>query len=159
MYGNTPGERSAEGQITSFTTKYRRDIYLWLYLTPRPPSSVRVPESGKLLFVDMWILGFGIWNTGHCDGNGLAGQFWRMESARSSPPLSKNLESSTWNPESTAWNPESKIILNSIHTWCLGTVPKYGTRWVIVWTHPFFKVVPQEFGYGAWARVEPTPFL
>ena len=52
MYGNTPGERSSEGQITSFTTKYRRDIYLWLYLTP-PLLRFRNPGNFCL-----WICGF-----------------------------------------------------------------------------------------------------
>ena len=27
----------------------------------------------------------------------------------------------------------------SLHTWCPDTVPKYGTRWVLMWIHPFFK--------------------
>ena len=29
--------------------------------------------------------------------------------------------------------------LGSIHTWCTGTVPKYGTQWARMWTHLFFR--------------------
>ena len=29
--------------------------------------------------------------------------------------------------------------LSSVHTWYPGTVPEYGTRWALTWTHPSFK--------------------
>ena len=46
------------------------------------------------------------------------------------------------------------IHLGSVHTWCEGTMPKYGTRWVLMWTHPFFQAPTLEFGHGAGARVQ-----
>ena len=56
--------------------------------------------------------------------------FWKKEYSSRNPestvdcnresisqlPLTKNLESSIWNPESKAWNPESQTVLDSI-TW------------------------------------------
>ena len=62
MYGRTPGERSSEGQITSFTTKYRRDIYL-----PVPTPSVRdsgIRETFVCGYVD-----FGLWNPEYSSGS------------------------------------------------------------------------------------------
>ena len=37
----------------------------------------------------------------------------------------------------------------SVHTWCEGTTPAYGTRWVLMWTHSFFKLPMLKFGHGA----------
>ena len=66
--------------------------------------------SGKILLVELGILGFGIWNTAQGiwnpinDWNSESKFYWQI------------LESGTWNLESTVWNPESKTVLDSL-TW------------------------------------------
>ena len=32
---------------------------------------------------------------------------------------------------------KGSLLYGRVHTWCLGTVPKYDTRWALMWTHPF----------------------
>ena len=160
MYGNTPGERSSEGQITSFTTKYRRDIYLWLYLTPPPPPLLCKGSGIRETFVCGYV-DFGIWNLKYRS-------LWREWSGRSvltngkCPKFTATVkESGIEYLESGIYSVESRIqdyLKQHSHL-----VPGHGAQIRYSLGNsvntPFFKVVPQEFGYGAWARVEPTPFL
>ena len=57
----------------------------------------------------------GFWKTEYSSRNPESTDDCNRESI-SRLPLTKNLESSIWNPESTAWNPESQTVLDSI-TW------------------------------------------
>ena len=47
-----------------------------------------------------------------------------------------------------------RVFYGSVHAWCRGTVPKYNTRWVLMWTQPFFKYPWHSAGYRLWDRGE-----
>ena len=91
-------------------------------LSIAPRKGIRISESGKILFVESGILGFGIRNTAQGIRNPI--NYWNQEpikfdglvlESRIQVPL--KLESSqTCNTESTTWNPESKTGLHSLFT-------------------------------------------
>ena len=51
------------------------------------------------------------------------------------------------------------IHLGSVHTWCEGTLPKYGTRWALMWTYSFSSIPTLEFGHLADAQVQGLDLL
>ena len=50
--------------------------------------------------------------------------------------------------------PSVNVALSSVHTWCPGTVPKYGTHWALMWSHPFLQISKLELGHGAGDQVQ-----
>ena len=74
-----------------------------------PFKGIWIPKSGKFLFMESGILGFGISNTAQEIPNP-TNDDWNSESKF----LRQRLKSCTWNPESTAWNPKSNTVLDSL---------------------------------------------
>ena len=97
------------GSLQCFV-RQQNPLFLDSYMYPFAPcKGIWIPESGKILLAESWIIGFGIRNTTQGIRNPTTND-WNPESKFHR----KRQESGTRNPESTAWNPESKTVLDSL---------------------------------------------